>query len=836
VSAADCMINSITAYTDTNTCEGEIIDIVFDIDAVDFGLNGFTVSDGFATETFDLNDNFTFTTISLCDEDLELTFTDLDDPSCNEIITITPDCCECIVDDLFVNPTACVNGTFDAYLDMFIESGSCISYDWTMEIEGVDYDLVFNGSSLVASDITATDSVIVAIVCTLAPSGECFTVEFENPCFVSASDCMINSFTANYLTSSCVGEIIQIEFDFDATNFGANGFTIEADGDVTSFNLGDPYMIYVITLCNEDIEVILTDIDDPNCTATVVLGPACCDCEISDPMIETSDCENDLFNIFIDFFDNEGTCVNYDWFLTIDGEDYDLEWNSTTQQYEALDINNTADSLVTVLLCNDSPLQECFTYVIENPCFESNSGTDCIISSFTADYNVGSCDGEIIMIDFEYVAMDFGVNGFTVEANGEVTSFNLGDPYQIYMITLCNEDIELVLTDNDDPDCTASLTLGPACCDCEISDPVLEASDCDNGLFDLHVEFDVLEGTCINYDWFVTIEGTDYSLDFNNGGFYEATNIQALDSLLTIILCNESPLNECTTYIIENPCFESTSNSDCMITSFTAEYNSGSCNGEIIMIDFDFDATDFGVNGFTVSAGGDTANFNLGDPYMIYLITLCDEDIEVVITDNDDPDCTETIVLGPACCDCEITDPVFTTTDCEEDLFDISIDFLTNEGTCVNYDWFITINGEDYDLEWNSSTQESEAFEIVTSTMDSLITILLCNDSPLQECFTYTIENPCFDSMGNVNSTVPTLLEEIIFNKDLAGNILLNNISTLKVEYKLWSINGIETFSGSINATSIKSIYTSDVPKGIYLLRLKNQKGVISIKKLVLIN
>jgi len=119
----------------------------------------------------------------------------------------------------------------------------------------------------------------------------------------------------------------------------------------------------------------------------------------------------------------------------------------------------------------------------------SNPALVCDISSFTADYVPNSCEGEIITIEFDFTATDFGANGFTVEANGDLQSFNIGDPYMIYVISYCDEDVTLFIQDNDDPNCVSELILPPACCDCDITDPIIETTDCENGLFDLQVEF-----------------------------------------------------------------------------------------------------------------------------------------------------------------------------------------------------------------------------------------------------------------------------------------------------------------------------------------------------------
>ena len=731
-----CEITSFVADYVDNSCEGEIILIEFDFNAIEFGVNGFTVEANGDIYAYNIGDDYEIYMITLCDQVIELVITDNDDPNCTEVIILEPACCECEIDEPVITTSACDDGQFDLFIDFFNYQGTCGNYDWFITLNGVDYPLEWNSSTqqLESFGLTGADEELTIELCNDSPLEECFTYIIEGPCF---STCSIDSFFAEYDESGCTGEIIPIYFEFTGIDFGINGFEVSTNGNTQFYNIGDDYILYELSDCTDEVLVTITDVDDPNCTASYLLEPACCACAIEEPTITTSECENGQFDIFIDFFIAEGTCIFYEWYLTLNGIEYPLVYNDISQQYEAFGLIGDDEEL-TIELCNDSPLEECFTYIIEGPCFSA-----CSIDSFVAEYDENSCVGEIITVYFEFTGTDFGDNGFEISYNGNSQFYNLGDDYSFFALSDCDEDVILTIMDFDDPNCFATFNLGPACCDCEILDPVIETTECDNGTFDLTIEDFLLTGSCLNYDWFVTIEGNDYDLVWN-GDSYEAINIVAAGSQFTLMLCNDGPLNECFSFLVDNPCFEPLSN--CLINDFFVQYIDGSCEGELIFFEFEFDAVDFGVNGFQVFANGDSQTYSLGDDYIFAIISECNQDIIVTIVDADDPSCQAGFNLGPACCDCEIEEPTFETSACDMGGFDLFVDFFLSEGTCVSYSWFISYLGVDFDLTWNASTLQYEAYNFMSS--DSLVTFNLCNDSPLMECWAYQIVNPCFDSGG----------------------------------------------------------------------------------------
>jgi len=911
----ECSLFSFNAEYDQESCVGEIIYVDFEFEGENFGLDGFEVSHDGNSTFYNLNDDYTYIILSDCLDDVVLTITDVQSPDCTSTITLDPACCDCVIADPVIEASACNNELFNLTIDDFLESGTCLTYEWFVEIEDVDYELNWNGQAYEVFDISSTLSQSTVLLCNTSPLQECFTFIVDNPCFVPISDCTINSFEAGYLENSCSGEIVFFEFDFEAENFGLDGFLITANGDTQLYNLGDDYLFAIISDCAEDVIVTIIDEADPTCQFVFNLGPACCECVIEEPSFITTDCDNGSFNLFIDFFDSEGTCINYDWFISYNGLEFDLTLNPVTQLYEASSFISS-DSLFTFSLCNNSPLDECWTYELINPCYEA-MGEECSINSFLAEFDTTNCDGEIIFIDFEFDASHFGENGFIVSSGEFSQAYNIGDDYTFATVALCAEDIIVSIADANDSSCQSSINLGPACCPCDIEEPNIQISTCSNNTFNIFIDAFDFSGSCENYIWYLQLEGNIYELVWNpTNQNYETLSLTASDSVFTLLLCNDSPLNECYSYNFVNPCYED-EESECMINSFTAGYVIDSCVGELIFIEFDFDATDFGQGGFSVNAGGDTQIYQIDDEYTMPIISDCNEDVIVTISDLNDTSCMSEVNLGPACCECFIDEPAFIA-ECNNDLIVLEILFFNHEGSCVNYDWFVVVDSIEYDLIWDGANYL--VFDVVSQ--EPFIEINICSTGPLNECFSYNIDNPCYveevecmidtfittvdtvscDTNGEVvlsldfeinnggsmgynvsvdgidygifdyppgteisipsNCNEPSIITiqdvELIdcnwtsevmaccliidsvndaeksfvnISYDLNGDIIISNQLDQRLNAILYSINGMTISETEVLSKENQKIILKHIPKGIYVLSIRNEKGQIQTRK-----
>jgi hypothetical protein len=136
-------------------------------------------------------------------------------------------------------------------------------------------------------------------------------------------------------------------------------------------------------------------------------------------------------------------------------------------------------------------------------------------------------------------------------------SFSLADTTLITLLADCDETLIFTIRDINDSLCTAVDTIAALCCPCEPSFSV-NASSCVGNSFNLNFVLDSISGSCINYDWSLTVNGDTIDLSQTNTGFI-ATGIQSSDSLIIYELCTLVPgLPECFIDTLINPCFQST--------------------------------------------------------------------------------------------------------------------------------------------------------------------------------------------------------------------------------------------------------------------------------------
>jgi hypothetical protein len=246
--------------------------------------------------------------------------------------------------------------------------------------------------------------------------------------------------------------------------------------------------------------------------------------------------------------------------------------------------------------------QECYQDTLVNPCFQTTSTDTCQLASFVVASDINSCRGEIIDLNFSFQGTSFGTNGYTVSSNtGFSQTFSLTDTTLLTLLADCDETLIFTIRDTNDSLCTAVDTIASLCCPCEPSFSV-SASSCAGDSFNLNFVLDSIGGSCINHDWSLTVNGDTIDLNQTNTGFI-ATGIQSSDSLIIYELCTLVPgLPECFIDTLINPCFQSTNTDSCQLTSFVVTSDINSCRGEIIDLNFSFDGTSFGTNGYTVSS------------------------------------------------------------------------------------------------------------------------------------------------------------------------------------------------------------------------------------------
>src|SRR5690606_24638095 len=142
------------------------------------------------------------------------------------------------------------------------------------------------------------------------------------------------------------------------------------------YNTNDTTLLTLIADCNENIIVTITDASDSLCTAVDTVGVLCCPC-VPAFSVNTSTCVNDSFNLSIIIDSLSGSCINYEWSLTVNGQTYDLVADSLGYSVTGI---QSSDSLIVYELCSLVPgLSECFSDTLSNPCYQVTADS-CAIS------------------------------------------------------------------------------------------------------------------------------------------------------------------------------------------------------------------------------------------------------------------------------------------------------------------------------------------------------------------------------------------------------------------------------------------------------------------------
>lgn len=727
--AGPCNLSSFTASYVSNGCSGEIKTIEFSYVGAGFGSNGYYVHNGSQEQFYEPGDPHLFETPANCNGPVQLTIVDAEDPACSLTTTLDPACCPCEVNNVEAATGSCNNGSFAVEVSMDIISGSCLFGDWTLTVDNVIYPLNFGGTNWIATGVSSNDSLVVLEICNPGAAW-CEIVIVPNPCWQGGgSNCEITSFFAGYDTTLCNGELAGILFEFNAINFGTGGFTVSSGNITQSYMPGDDYVFFVPANCSNNVVLTLQDINDPSCSATVVLAEACCPCEADVVQVWTGPCVNGSFDVLANIEINSGSCYFGDWTLTINNDVYNLDYNTNSWVANGV---TSSDSLIQAFICHPATAF-CESVSFVNPCYNGNSG--CTITSFTAEYSENHCDGELAGILFNVQGSQFGLTGFTVSADSFSQSYTLGDDFIFFVPALCSDSMVLTIRDNADSSCTASVLLGPACCPCMVDDIVVEPFACVNGSFAIEVLIGIESGSCFFGPWTATVNNVIYPLTYNGLSWY-AGGFTSSDSIVYIEICHPASAF-CEVVAITNPCWTAASN--CFLTSFTASYNASGCNGELAAVGFAFTGTSFGNNGYILSSNNATQVYNLGDSTLFYLPALCGDSVVLTLSDVSNPSCSLSAYLGPACCPCVVDTIEAETGPCINGSFNLEVGIGIESGSCYFGNWTATAEGITYPLTPNNNG----GWQAQLSLVGQFVPVIICN-TPSNYCDTLIVNNPCF--------------------------------------------------------------------------------------------
>lgn len=498
--------------------------------------------------------------------------------------------------------------------------------------------------------------------------------------------------------TACEENDFDVEINFEYENV-TNQFTIVGNG----VNYGTfEYIDLPITLltldadCDTEYQFIVTDAINVNCSDFVELGPVCCEdeCTLSGLVITTSDCDGGFIDVTIDYdYSNTSESFLYDLIDVVAG----------TANYADLPITINVISdlsgigfMIVDLEDNTCGLETYFN----NPCVED----PCVIGQ--VETTVQDCESGYFDVIITF-AHENNSDQFTVVGNGENYGQHFYTDLPIAISELlgdCDTECEFIVTNIEDNDCSNFTSIDPVCCDipeCVFSDLILGPSDCENGSFNLIIDFDYSGNTNEFFDLYIYDQLNEVVI-MEFVAFTElplTVSISNTESQYFVVSIFENDNEGCNINgEFTNPCYE---DGECVINSIESDDNPVCENGfiETDWCIFGENISEFGYDIFINNEFITFVQYNGTGPYNFEIEAPDTEYITIKACDSDNENCCYTWeVMNPSyeSESCFIGEISATSSDCNNDnQFSVTIDFDYDN---TSYQFSVVGNGMDYGL------------------------------------------------------------------------------------------------------------------------------------------
>ncbi len=455
-----------------------------------------------------------------------------------------------------------------------------------------------------------------------------------------------------------------------------------------------------------------------------------CQCSIEFPTVEMTACEEDLFDVSLNF-EYENTSDQFS--VSINGVDYG------TFNYEDLPVTITSiesDCLTEyVFVVTDVENDDCLGEVLLPLicCDEECDIVDLVLTT-------SECDGDSFdfTIDFDFVWGTSSTFDWEIPGVSGGTAYFWELPLTVQVSNDLLELLDFVVNMTGNPDCFEETFFENPCFDseeCDLFDLAIETTECDGGEFSVTFNFEYTGTTNNFFDW--EIPGVA-------NGFAEFGDLpltigveNTSDEILNLFISENDNPDCAIDGSFDNPCF----GEECFIGELDVEVSECDGNFFFVVINFEYENTG---DQFTVNGNGNSyGTFSYSDlPITIDGIESdCSIQYEFVVNDVNNNDCASDIVIGGVCCEeeCDLFDLAIETTECDGGEFSVTFNFEYTGTTNNFFDWEIpgVANGfaEFGDLPLTIG---------VENTSDEILNLFISeNDNP--DCaIDGSFDNPCF--------------------------------------------------------------------------------------------
>lgn len=777
-------------------CDSDGKGYEFSFEGTDFGLNGYTLTNNLGwSQTFDLNDFKIIFIPADCLQELEFTIYDNDNNTCSDTYTFEPECCECGFQFSLIELTQCEGGTFDMVFRFHWYLGSCGLFyeDRVFTINGQVYEYEYlSGLNYIVRDIAETDEELVVTMTFPLPIGESQSFTVINPC---PGECQINNFEIFTNDESCSGEYQRLYFNFDAQNFGNEGYTITSNTGLTfDFEEGDQMFFDVFSDCADEYVFTLQDNLNPDCIATFEYGPACCPCEAFYNIHEESPCVNGSFDAVHEFDYVNGSCFGSEWTLKINDSIYPFTW--LNDEYFRIEDISFPDSVLTYEFCATSPVEACFSFEAPNPCYPTQN--DC---SLVFEEIVGTrvCQNDSISLTLIIVGQNLSFQGFDVYVNDTFYTWLNYESDSLYSLVIPdpgNEVFHLTICNNLNQNCCFERVIENPCYtpnnDCSVVFEGLGTPVCDGDHVNLSL---ILFGQNISqtgYDVYIN-DSVQVFLPYEQDSVYALTLTDPGTETFTLTICDNDHPNCCHTRTFENPCY--LPEDDCSV--FFERVGPAVCDSNYVLMNLFISGHDLSMTGFDVFLNGSIVTFLPYEGDSIYQVVLPDPGTpyyNLTICDNDRPDCCRTREMANPCyepnIDCQVVFEELGDVVCNQDSVFMDLILFGQNISETGFDvylngTFLTFFHYQADSLYELEFPNPEGPEFVITICD--------NDHP-ECCRERSFENPCFDPSDICHIVFEETSDLICENGQIVTSLIIIGQNTSMTGYDVFVNDSLVMF------------------------------------------
>ena len=434
---------------------------------------------------------------------------------------------------------------------------------------------------------------------------------------------------------------------------------------------------------------------------------------------------------------------------------------------------------------------------------------------------VTACEGDLFDVTINFNHSETGET-FHIQGNGiNYGTFNYNDvPVTLTSLAAdCDTEYEFVIIDDATENCSSFTELGQVCCEgnCEITGIDFDGNpECVEGFIVADWYIFSNNTSEVGFDIYVNNDFLTF-VEYDGQGPYTLEIPNTETEFFTLKACDNDNPDCCFTSEWENPCFEG---DPCEIWDLVIE--TSDCDGGIYTVTFDFNYSGTTNNFFDWEIPGVDSGFaEFSDlPLTITIDNDLDQTHDLIINENDNPDCAADISFDNPCfsepLECTINE--INVNAYEEDQ-SVTIDItISKEGDCSTQFnvWLNDVLLGLYEIPDN--TLQITGVE----SSDEMLRVTVCNVNNEESCGEDEVSNPLITSVNELENNTLFFWDN--------HQISISNNNTFTINVAIMNINGKLLDEETLNPLTDWNKSLQSYTTGIYLISIQSKDRIKTYK------